>query len=65
MRSPILYELDPEIERTFRLRRKRQRIEEQRHEAGKNSKMGGGGECFEISLPLESKGSLQASLALL
>jgi len=28
MQSPILYELDPGFEKTFRLRRKKQRIEE-------------------------------------
>ena len=37
MRNLILYELDLEIERTFRLRKKKQRIEEQRREARKNS----------------------------
>jgi len=39
VRSLILYEPDPEIERTFRLRRKKQRIEEQRHETRRNSNM--------------------------
>jgi len=39
MGSPILYEPDPEIERTFQLRRKTQRIEEQRREARRNSNM--------------------------
>jgi len=39
MRSLILCEPDPEIERTFRLRRKRQRIEEQRREARAYSSM--------------------------
>ena len=41
MRSLILYEPDPEIERTFRLKRKKQRIEEQRREAGRNSNLVG------------------------
>ena len=41
MRSLILYEPDPEIERTFRLRRKRQRIEEQRREPRTDSSMVG------------------------
>jgi len=36
MQSPIWYEPDPEIERTFHLRMKKQRIEEQRHEARRN-----------------------------
>jgi len=46
MRSPILYEPDPKIERTFCLRRKKQRIEEQRRKARKNltSMAGGGGD---------------------
>ena len=39
MRSSILYEPDPKIERTFRLRRKRQRIEEQRREVRRKSSM--------------------------
>jgi len=39
MRKSILYEPNPEIERTFRLRRKKQRIEEQRREARRNSNM--------------------------
>jgi len=29
MRSPFLFEFDPEIERTFRSRRKKQKLEEQ------------------------------------
>jgi len=37
MRSPFLYELDPEIKRTFCLRRKKQKIEEQRCEARRTS----------------------------
>ena len=41
MQSLILYEPDAEIERTFRLRRKKQRIEEQRCEARRNSSMAG------------------------
>jgi len=41
MRSLILYKPDLEIERTFRLRRKKQRIEEQRHAAGRNSSIVG------------------------
>jgi len=46
MRSQFLYEPDPEIERTFRLRRKKQKIEEQRHEARRTSTnmTGGGGD---------------------
>ena len=46
MRSPILYEPDPKIERTFHLRRKKQRIEEERCEARRNLKniAGGGGD---------------------
>ena len=36
MRSPILYELDHEIERTFCLSTKKQRIEEQIHETRRN-----------------------------
>ena len=36
MRSLILYKPDPEIERTFRLRRKKQMIEEQRCETRRN-----------------------------
>jgi len=39
MRIPILHEPDPEIERTFRLRRNKQRIEEQRLETRRNSNM--------------------------
>jgi len=42
MRSSISYEPDPEIKRTFLLRRKKQRIEEQRREARRNSNMAGG-----------------------
>jgi len=42
MRSPILYEPDPKIERTFRLRSKKQRIEEQRREATRNSNIAEG-----------------------
>jgi len=41
MRSLILYKPDPEIERTFFLRRKKQRIEEQRCEVRRNSSMAG------------------------
>jgi len=41
MESLILYEPDPEIERTFCLRRKKQRIEEQRREVRRNSSMAG------------------------
>jgi len=41
MRSLILYEPNPEIERNFRLRRKKHRIEEQRHEARRNLNIGG------------------------
>jgi len=41
MRSLILYRPDPDIERTFCLRRKKQRIEEQRHEARRNLSMAG------------------------
>jgi len=41
MRSWILYEPDPEIERTFCLRKKNQMIEEQRREARKNSNIAG------------------------
>jgi len=37
MRSPFLYEPDPEIERTFHLRRKKQKIEEQRRGARRTS----------------------------
>jgi len=39
-----LYERDPKIERTFRLRRKKQRIEEQRRVARKNPINMAGGE---------------------
>ena len=39
MRSLILYEPDPEIERTFRLRRKKQRITEQNREVRTDSSM--------------------------
>jgi len=41
MRSLILYEPNPEMERTFRLRRKKQRIKEQRRETRRNSGMAG------------------------
>ena len=41
MRSLILYEPDLVIERTFLLRRKKQCIEEQRHEVRQNSNMAG------------------------
>lgn len=41
MRSLILYEPDPEIEKTFCVRRKKQRIKEQRGEARRNSNMAG------------------------
>jgi len=41
MQSLLLYEPDPEIERTFRLRRKKQRIKEQRYEVTRNSNMAG------------------------
>jgi len=44
MQSPFLYEPNLEIERTFRLRRKKQTIEEQRHEVRRTStNMAGGG----------------------
>jgi len=44
MRSQFLYEPDPEIERTFCLRRKKQKIKEHRREARLTStKMAGGG----------------------
>ena len=41
MQSAFLYEPDPDIERTFCLRRKKQRIEEQSHTARRNSNMAG------------------------
>jgi len=45
MRSPFLYEPDPEIKRTFHLRRKKQNNEEQRHEVRRNpTNMAGGGD---------------------
>ena len=43
MRSPFLYEPDPEIERTFYLRRKKQKVEEQRREARRTSPNMAGG----------------------
>ena len=43
MRSPFLYELDPKIERTFRLRRKKHRLEEQRRNARRTSLIMAGG----------------------
>jgi len=39
-----LYKPNPEIERTFRLKRKKQRIEDKRREARKNSNMVEGGQ---------------------
>jgi len=39
-----LYEPDPKIERTFRLRRKKQRIDEQRRKARRNLTSMAGGE---------------------
>jgi len=45
MWSPFLYEPGPEIERTFRLRREKQKIKEQRGEASRSStNMAGGGD---------------------
>jgi len=46
MRSPFLYEPDPEIERTFRLRRNKKKIEEHRRKARRISTnmVGGGGD---------------------
>jgi len=44
MGSPFLYEPDLEIERTFRLRRKRQRLEEQRRKARRASPIMTGGD---------------------
>jgi len=41
MQSLILYKPDPEIERTFHLRRKKRKIEEQRRKARRNSNMMG------------------------
>ena len=41
MQSLILYEPNPEIERTFRLRRKKQRIKKQRREVRMNLSMAG------------------------
>ena len=45
MESLFLYEPDPEIERAFRLRRKKQKIKEQRREARKTSTNMVGGGC--------------------
>jgi len=46
MRSPFLYKPDPEIERTFSLRRKKQTLEEQRLKVRRTSPnmASGGGE---------------------
>jgi len=46
IQSPFLYEPDPEIERTFHLRRKKQKLEEQIREARRTSTnmRGGGGD---------------------
>jgi len=39
MRSLFVYELDPEIERTFRIRRKNQRLEKRRRAQEESPKM--------------------------
>jgi len=44
MRSPFAYEPDPEIERTFRLRRKKRRLERRRKAQEESVKMDAGGE---------------------
>jgi len=66
IQSLILYRPDPKIERTFHLRKKKQRIEEQRHEARRNSSMvGEERRTLRDFITPESKGSPQAQLGLL
>ena len=70
MRNSILYEPNLKIERTFRLRRKKQRMknkgarEEGIQQTWREEKVNKEGR-FVIPLLLESKGSPQASLALM
>ena len=69
MGSPFLYEPDSEIERTFRLRRKKQKIEEQIHEARGTLTNMVGGEGDQRRIPWDfvtpgSKELPQASLDL-
>jgi len=69
MQSPFQYEPDPEIERTFRLRRKKQRLEKQRRKARETNQLWQEEEVskeghFKIWLPQESKALPQALLIL-